>query len=109
MNSWTFQKIENLLSQAEDNLHPNHRAQFQKIRVPPYRAPVATHPGESVIVAAKYEDKILYWSDIEEGWEIDTPRKDGSIRERGCNQFELSHLMWQLFGDPERTLFKRYP
>lgn len=67
--------------------------QFRKIRVPFYKVPVFSRPGESVVVVAEYEGKVLYLSDIEEGWEIDTLSDDGSIRERGSNQFELVHLM----------------
>lgn len=39
---------------------------------------------------------------------MDTLREDGSIQERGSNQFELEHLMWEIFGDPDKLLNKRH-
>jgi hypothetical protein len=96
----TFDQVEALLKEAEQELHPAHRTRFQKMRVPFYEVPVSGDPGGSVVVVAECEGKVVYWSDIEEGWELDT-LENGSIRERGCNQYELVQLMWQLFGDPE--------
>ena len=71
------------------------------MRVPLRAVPVAACAGEMVIVVAEHDGKILYWSDVEGGWELERPTAEGGIRCRGCSQFELGHIMWQLFGDPE--------
>ncbi len=41
-----------------------------------------------------------YWSDVEEGWDLETPDQQGAILDRGSNQFDLKHIAWQLFGPP---------
>ncbi|MEM9566781.1 MAG: hypothetical protein AAF974_00600 [Cyanobacteria bacterium P01_E01_bin.34] len=64
--------------------------------------PVSKYPGESVFVVAEYEGQILYYSDVEDGWELELQATNGGIEDRGCNQFELSHLMWHVLGDPEK-------
>ena len=83
-----------------ERLHPTHRSRFQRLLVEPRRAPVESHPGGSVVVVAEHEGRVLYWSDIEDGWELEHPTDAGGIPERGCNQSELSHIAWQLFGEP---------
>jgi hypothetical protein len=98
----TFEEVEALLVDSEQGLHPAHKVQFQKMKTPFRKVPVASHPGETVIAVAKYEDKVIYWSDVEEGWELDSLTENGGIWERGSNQYELSHIMCQIFGDPEK-------
>ena len=100
----THEEIEALLTEEIDRLHPMHRDRFQAMRVPFRTVPVAAQPGESVVVVAEHAGKILYWSDVEDGWELELPTSEGGIEDRGCNQFELSHIMWQALGDPEQMV-----
>ena len=104
MGTWqpaTREEVECLLSEGLKGLHPAHLARFNAIRVMPRRIPVASDPGEYVYVVAEYQGKVLYYSDVEDGWEIEAPSDSGGITARGCSQFELSHIMYQLFGDPD--------
>jgi hypothetical protein len=71
------------------------------MQVPPRAVRIAAYPAETVFVVAEHEGHMLYWSDVDEGWELESPDEHGGISERGANQYELSHIMWQLFGDPE--------
>lgn len=106
MTSWrpaTPRQVEVLLEKALGELHSEHRARFERLRIPLRTVAVSAPPGGRVVVVAEHEGKILYWSDIEEGWELEYPNEDGAIQIRGSGQFELSHLMYQLFGDPELT------
>jgi hypothetical protein len=59
-----------------------------------------TAPGEFVVAVAVLDEKLLYWSDIEEGWELEAPDGRGNIASRGCNQFELRHVLYRVFGGP---------
>lgn len=105
MANWTpatREEVDTLFSEAVGTLHPAHRRRLAEIRVPFRAVPVASNPGESVFVVAEYDGKIVYHSDVENGWEVESPNPSGGIGERGANQYELSHLMWQLFGDPEQ-------
>ena len=97
----TLQEVEVLLDRSYEALHPLHRKLFDRMRVRSRLVPVDAHPGETVVVVAEHEGKILYYSDIEDGWELDDSSASGGVDDRGANQFELGHIMWQLFGDPE--------
>lgn len=104
MNTWRAagrDEVEGLLEAEVAVLHPSHRSMFDAMRVLLRQVPVSGASGEHVFVVAEHQGKILYFSDVEDGWEIAEPDDHGGIVERGCNQFELGHIMWQLFGDPD--------
>jgi hypothetical protein len=83
------------------SLHPKHRELLSAYRVEPYSTPVGDCPGESVIVVAQIDEEVLYHSDVEDGWELERPTlSSGMIRARGCNQFELGHIVDQKCGSP---------
>jgi hypothetical protein len=97
----TLEEVQQLLADEFARLHPVHQNLFEAIRVSPRQIPVANTPGEQVYVVAEHEGKLLYYSDIEEGWELEAPNASGGIEARGGNQFELGDLMHQAFGDPD--------
>ena len=104
METWqpaTRDEVETLLNKGVAALHPLHRAHFERMRVAPRRVPVTSVPGEYVYVVAEFEGKVLYYADVEDGWELAALNEAGGITERGCNQFELTHIMHQLFGSPD--------
>ena len=104
MSTWRAavrDEIEGLVEAEVAVLHPRHRFIFDAMRVPLRQVPVAGDSGEHVYVVAEHQGKILYFSDVEDGWEITEPDEYGGIAERGCNQFQLRHIMWQMFGDPD--------
>ena len=93
-------EVESILAEDMSKLHPRHRALFESIRVSTRPIPVEDDLGQFVYVVGEHKGRVLYWSDIEEGWELEEPNVKGGINARGCNQFELSHIMYQTFGDP---------
>ena len=94
-------EVAGLLEGEMAALHPRHRSMFEAMRVPLRQVPISNVSGEHVFVVAEYQGKILYFSDIEDGWELVEPDDQGGIAVRGCNQFELGHIMGQVFGDPD--------
>lgn len=105
MSAWEPPTLEQVLRWFEGELeclHPKHQRLVSEMRISPRQIPVAMCPGESVWAVAEHEGKFLYYSDVEEGWELATLNDDGGIEDRGCSQFELGHIAWQLFGDPSR-------
>ncbi len=104
MPEWTpanRSAVEELLEVSSAALHPEHLARFKAMLVPLYKIRVASDPGQTVFVVAEYDGKVIYYSDIEDGWELAALDDKGGIDCRGSSQFDLSHLMWQLFGDPK--------
>ena len=89
-----------LLRSAMASLPAAHRHALQSALIPPTRVPVDDCPGEFVIAVAQFEQGVLYWSDVEEGWEVEPLTAEGTIPSRRCNQFELKHVMYQLRGEP---------
>lgn len=105
MNDWTpasKAEVESLLEKAIAGLMASHRTRFEAIKVAPRPVPVLDSPGEYVYVVAEHEGKMIYYSDVEDGWELIEPNEAGGIDFRGCGQFELSYIAWQLFGEAER-------
>lgn len=96
----TIAEVTGLLEDALPKLHSEHRAALERARIAPRELSVADSPGEYVVAIASFGDKLLYWSDVEEGWELERPDDEGGIVSRGCNQFELTHVMYQTLGDP---------
>ncbi len=104
MEPWspsTKEEVEALFKEALTKLPPSLRLRFEAIATPPRAIPIQDSPGEVAFVIAEYEGKIIYWSDVEDGWECETPNERGGIDSRGCNQLELSHVAHQIFHEPD--------
>jgi hypothetical protein len=93
--SATIPEVIDLLEDGLGSLHSAHRMALERARITPRKLPVADSPGEFVVAVAAFGDKLLYWSDVEEGWELERPDNQGGIVSRGCNQFELGDVMYQ--------------
>ena len=101
MKPWrppTREEVERILENEMASLPDGDRVRFDSLRVTPRQVAVTNSPGEYVYVIAEYHGKVVYWSDIEEGWELQAVDVSGGISERGSNQFELKHIIFQLFG-----------
>ena len=98
-NPATEEEVQALLAQELETLSPSHRLQFELIRTPLMPTKVDDSPDEVVFAVAAFNGMLIYWSDIEEGWEAEQPGSAGSIPTRGCSQFELRHIAHQLFGE----------
>ena len=81
------------------SLSPAHRDALEKALISPLKLNVEDSPGEFVVAVAAFGNNLLYWSDVEEGWELINVGGQGKIRTRGGNQFKLGHIMNQLFGN----------
>ena len=65
-------------------------ATFLRYEVEPYFAPIRRYGNlENVVVVARKGDEVLYWEDVEEGFNISPLDADGSILGHFCNQDEL--------------------
>jgi len=100
-NPRTKIEVETLLAREIASLPNSHRRELLKLLVSPYAVSILDCPGESVYVVAKRGEYVLYWSDVEAGWEWDALDRNGALARRGSNQFELSHITHQLFGEPD--------
>ena len=95
-------QVTRLLVTEMASLHPKHRAALERALIRPRTVGVTGAPGGFVVAVAVLDEKLLYWSDIE-GWELEAPDGRGNITSRDCNQFELRHVLYQVFGDPDAS------
>jgi hypothetical protein len=78
-------------------------AVFKKYSVEPYCAPILRHGKmESVVVVARKRDDVIYWEDVEEGFNSSAVGPDGLVLEHRCNQDELRFALheWVEGGGP---------
>ena len=87
-----------LLKVAKATLHEAHLVALEHALIAPRKLGIEDCPGEFVAAVARFGEALLYWSDVEEGWELEVPSETGTIPFRGCNQFELSHVLYQIVG-----------
>ena len=67
---------------------------FTSCRVPFYPVPLSRLGAiESALIVAELPTGLLYFEDVEEGFEIGTPGPDGVLPDQGCNQLELAHVL----------------
>jgi len=65
-------------------------AAFDKYRIEPFSAPIVRYGRtESVVVVARKGDQVIYWEDVEEGFNLSPISPDGQVLEHWCNQDEL--------------------
>jgi hypothetical protein len=95
-------EVEELLRQEIARLHPLHRERFQSMRVPLRQAPIADSAGESAFIVAELEGQVIYYEDVEEGFELIALNGRGEIPSRGYSQDPLSAVMYRLCGDPSK-------
>jgi hypothetical protein len=91
-----------LLHDEMGTLPRAHRSALQRALILARKVPVADSPSEHVVAVASFGDKLLYWSDLEGGWELETLDERGRISTRGGNQFDLGQALWQELGAPRR-------
>ena len=63
---------------------------FKKYAVEPYAAPILRYDEmENAVVVARRGDEVIYWEDVEEGFNLSPVSPNGQILEHWCNQDEL--------------------
>lgn len=100
LDSWlpiTREELEALIARQLQDCSPGHRAIFETLRVP-LRAMPLHRLGtiESVWVVAQLPGGLLYYEDVEEGFEVGAPGEDGVLPDRGCSQLALTHVLHRL-------------
>lgn len=67
---------------------------FRQYGVEPYPAPIIRYGSrESVIVVARNDNQVIYWEDVEEGFNVSPVDETGKIFEHSCNQDPLGNAL----------------
>jgi len=92
----TLAEMEALVAKQLGDCTHDQRAAFAAQRVPFHTVPLhRLGKVEPVWVVAHFAEGWLYYEDVEEGFEVGVPGADGALPERGCNQYELTHILYQ--------------
>ena len=98
METWKPISEQDLAALIERDLAectPEARALFSRFRVS--LRPAAINRGdrvESVYVVAQNGRSVIYYEDVEEGFNISALSTDGAIEEPGFEQWELRHALF---------------
>jgi hypothetical protein len=90
----TVVELQALVADQLPNCSSAQQVAFASYRVPFYS--VAFRRGralEQVLVVAELPSGLLYYEDIEEGFEVGTLDADGILQDHGCNQLELTDAL----------------
>lgn len=93
----TETELRELVERELKRCTPEQQSLFAQYRVPPYKVPIHRFGKlEEVFVVAALPTGLIYYEDVEEGFELDSLGTDGAIPKQGCNQYELRHVLSQL-------------
>ncbi|RYE71217.1 MAG: hypothetical protein EOO81_06430 [Oxalobacteraceae bacterium] len=99
MDTWqpiTVVELEAVVAKQLAACSPEQRVAFAKYRVPFYSMPLSRLGGvESALVVASLPGGLLYFEDVEEGFELGVPDAHGVLPNQGCNQFDLTHVLYR--------------
>ncbi len=93
MTDWKPATIEQVRDTVVHDLRRANAEQvetYNRVVVEPFRAPLLRYGiEESVGVVARKGDEVIYYEDVEEGFNISPISQDGRILEHWCNQDDL--------------------
>jgi len=106
MNEWaptTKEEIEKLIETQLNECTSAQKEIFEKYRVPPFQAPIIRYNKlEQVFVVAKFNNEVMYYEDVEDGFNFSHLDKEGKIIKHWCNQDELKHALLHWMGQPRK-------
>jgi hypothetical protein len=98
----TIDQVERIVKEDLAKCSPQHIAIFRQYAVDPYLAPIVRNEKlESVVVVARKSNEVIYWEDVEEGFNVSSTGPDGSILDHGYNQDDLGLALNRWIQSPE--------
>lgn len=102
-DDWTpigLEELERLVAEDLRVCGSDEQAVFEKHRVKPYPVPIVRFGNvASVLVIAKFGNRVLYYEDVEEGFELSELDGKGQILNHGCSQYSLQMVLHQVSKD----------
>jgi hypothetical protein len=97
MESWQRISLAELQALVEAQLadcSADHKALFERLKIAPRQVPIDRNGKiENVFVVAQLGNLMLYYEDVEEGFNISRLSLDGAIDTPGSEQWELCHAL----------------
>lgn len=99
-SSWepiSVNELEELVTSQLNECSQAQRTYFDTYRVVPYAVPFQRRYGlEHVLVVAHLPNGVLFFEDVEEGFELGNLDANGRLYDCGCNQLSLSQTLARL-------------
>jgi hypothetical protein len=101
MGTWepiSESELKELLARQLQDCDASLRATYEAYRVEPYQVPISRFgKWEQAFVVARKGLEVMYYEDVEEGFNLSRLTLEGSIMEPGYNQDELKFALqrWQ--------------
>src|SRR5688500_17140003 len=100
MDTWqpiSAAELDAILAAQIGDCSPEQQELSERCKVTPYLVPInRLGNAEAAFVVARVRDLVLYYEDVEEGFNISTLSPDGSIATPGYEQWELGHALGHL-------------
>lgn len=97
MEEWqpaTVEEVQHCVEEDLETCDAEQVAAFRRYAVEPYLAPIVRYGKmESVVVVARNGNEVIYWEDIEAGFNVSPVDSNGQILEHWCNQDELAFAL----------------
>jgi len=97
MDTWrpaTVEEVVRIVNQDLEVCDAKQVTTFKKYRIEPYVARIVRcGSDESVIVVARRGNEVIYWEDVEAGFNISPIGPNEQILEHGCNQNLLAFAL----------------
>ena len=97
MDDWqpaTIEEVNEIVARDLKDCDAEQLAAFAKYRVEPFSAALVRYgQTESVVVVARNGDQVIYWEDVEDGFNVSPIDSDGRVLEHWCNQDELRYAL----------------
>ena len=89
-HSATLEEVKQIVRDDLAECDEEQLVAFERFAVEPYVAPILRYGEmENAVVVARRGDEVIYWEDVEEGFNLSPLAPDGQILEHWCNQDEL--------------------
>lgn len=86
----TIEEVSEIVARDLKNCDTEQLAAFDKYRVEPFSAPIVRYgQTETVVVVARNGDQVIYYEDVEDGFNVSPISIHGQVLEHWCNQDEL--------------------
>ena len=86
----TIKQVNKIVTEDLLSCDPEQVSAFRRYAVQPHLAPIVRYgKTEEVVVVARKGDEVIYWEDVEEGFNVSPVGADGRILEHWCNQDDL--------------------
>ena len=104
MDTWkaiTKDELEALIELQLNDCSIDQKKAFEKYRVPLRPASIVRYGmTEQVFIVAQNGDEVMYYEDVEDGFNFSPLDSEGQIAQHWCNKDEIKFALWHWMGKP---------